>query len=202
MREISVNGQKRTETGKKASKLLRKEGLIPCNLYGENKGENGLPEALSFVVPMTEMRKVIYSPHVYVVNINIDGKEHKAIIKELQFHPTTDALLHADFYEVNEKKAITVGIPVNLKGHAQGVRDGGKLQLQIRKINVTAPYKNIPEVLEIDVTTLELGKSIKVGSLSFEGLEIATSKEVVVCSVKTTRASRSAASAEETPAAE
>ena len=115
MKEISVNGQKRTETGKKASKLLRKEGLIPCNLYGENKGENGLPEALSFVVPMTEMRKVIYSPHVYVVNINIDGKEHKAIIKELQFHPTTDALLHADFYEVNEKKAITVGIPVNLK---------------------------------------------------------------------------------------
>ena len=202
MKEISVNGQKRTETGKKASKLLRKEGLIPCNLYGENKGENGLPEALSFVVPMTEMRKVIYSPHVYVVNINIDGKEHKAIIKELQFHPTTDALLHADFYEVNEKKAITVGIPVNLKGHAQGVRDGGKLQLQIRKINVTAPYKNIPEVLDIDVTNLELGKSIKVGALSFEGLEIATSPEVVVCSVKTTRASRSAASAEETPAAE
>ena len=202
MKEISVNGQKRTETGKKASKLLRKEGLIPCNLYGENKGENGLPEALSFVVPMTEMRKVIYSPHVYVVNINIDGKEHKAIIKELQFHPTTDALLHADFYEVNEKKAITVGIPVNLKGHAQGVRDGGKLQLQIRKINVTAPYKNIPEVLDIDVTNLELGKSIKVGALSFEGLESATSKEVVVCSVKTTRASRSAASAEETPAAE
>ena len=202
MKEISVNGQKRTETGKKASKLLRKEGLIPCNLYGENKGENGLPEALSFVVPMTEMRKVIYSPHVYVVNINIDGKEHKAIIKELQFHPTTDAVLHADFYEVNETKNITVGIPVKIVGHAQGVRDGGKLQLQIRKINVTAPYKNIPEVLEIDVTSLELGKSIKVGSLSFEGLEIATPKEVIVCSVKTTRASRSAASSEEAAAAE
>ena len=202
MKEISVNGQKRTETGKKASKLLRKEGLIPCNLYGENKGENGLPEALSFVVPVTEMRKVIYSPHVYVVNINIDGKEHKAIIKELQFHPTTDAVLHADFYEVNETKNITVGIPVKIVGHAQGVRDGGKLQLQIRKINVTAPYKNIPEVLEIDVTSLELGKSIKVGSLSFEGLEIATPKEVIVCSVKTTRASRSAASSEEAAAAE
>ncbi|MBO7116237.1 MAG: 50S ribosomal protein L25/general stress protein Ctc [Prevotella sp.] len=197
MREISVNGQKRTETGKKASKLLRKEGLIPCNLYGEKKDEKGLPEAFSFFVPMSELRKVVYSPHVYVVNINIDGKEHKAIIKELQFHPTTDAVLHADFYEVNETKNITVGIPVKIVGHAQGVRDGGKLQLQIRKINVTAPYKNIPEVLEIDVTTLELGKSIKVGSLSFEGLEIATPKEVIVCSVKTTRASRSAATAEE-----
>ncbi len=200
MREISVNGQKRAETGKKASKLLRKEGLVPCNLYGEKKDEKGLPEAFSFGVPMSEMRKVIYSPHVYVVNINVEGKEHKAIIKELQFHPTTDALLHADFYEVNETKDITVGIPVKIVGHAQGVRDGGKLQLQIRKINVTAPYKNIPEVLEIDVTSLELGKSIKVGSLSFEGLEIATPKEVIVCSVKTTRASRSAASAEEAAA--
>lgn len=196
MREISLNGQKRTETGKKASKLLRKEGLIPCNIYGEKKDANGLPEAFAFVVPMSELRKAVYTPHVYVINLNIDGTEHKAIIKELQFHPTTDAVLHADFYEINETKPITIGIPVNLTGHAQGVRDGGKLQLQIRKINVTAPYKNIPEKLDIDVTELELGKSIKVGSLSFEGLEIATSKEVIVCSVRATRASRSAAAAE------
>ena len=196
MREISLNGQKRTETGKKASKLLRKEGLIPCNLYGEKKGANGLPEASAFVVPMSELRKAVYTPHVYVVNLNIDGTEHKAVIKELQFHPTTDAVLHVDFFEINETKPITIGIPVNLTGHAQGVRDGGKLQLQIRKINVTAPYKNIPEKLDIDVTELELGKSIKVGSLSFEGLEIATSKEVIVCSVRATRASRSAAAAE------
>ena len=195
MKEINVSGQKRTDVGKKATKLLRKEGMVPCNLYGEKKGENGLPEALAFAVPATEMRKVIYTPHVYVVNITIDGVEHKAIIKELQFHPTSDALLHADFYEVNETKAITVGIPVNIVGHAQGVRDGGKLNLSIRKINVTAPYKQIPEKLDVDVTTLGLGKSIKVGQLSFEGLEIATPKEVIVCSVKTTRASRSAAAA-------
>ncbi len=197
MKEISVSGQKRTETGKKASKLIRKEGLIPCNLYGEKRGDNNLPEAMAFVAPFTELRKAVYTPHVYVVNLNIDGKEHKAIIKELQFHPTSDALIHADFYEINENKAITVGIPVNLTGHAQGVRDGGKLQLQIRKINVSAPYKNIPEKLDIDVTSLELGKSIKVGSLSFDGLEIATPKEVIVCSVKATRASRSAAAAED-----
>ena len=196
MKEISLNGQKRTETGKKASKMLRKEGLIPCNIYGEKKDANGLPEATAFVVPMSELRKAIYTPHVYVVNLNIEGTEHKAVIKELQFHPTTDAVLHADFYEINETKPITIGIPVNLTGHAQGVRDGGKLQLQIRKINVTAPYKSIPEKLDIDVTELELGKSIKVGSLSFEGLEIATSKEVIVCSVRATRASRSAAAAE------
>jgi len=196
MREIAISGNKREATGKKASKLMRKEGLIPCNLYGETKGQNGLPEALSFAASFAELRKAVYSPHVFIVNLNIDGKEHKAIIKELQFHPTTDALLHADFYEVSDTKPITVGIPVKLNGLAQGVREGGKLNLSIRKIDVTAPYKNIPEILEIDVTNLGLGKAIKVGELSFEGLTLATPAQVVVCSVKETRASKAAAAAE------
>ena len=157
MKVIAINGQKRETTGKKASKLMRKEGLVPCNIYGEEKDEKGLPKALSFAVPFTELRKAVYTPHVYVLALNIDGEEHKAIIKELQFHPVNDSLLHADFYEVNEDKDITVGIPVKLNGLAQGVRDGGKLYLSIRKIEVTAPYKNIPELLEIDVTNLGLG---------------------------------------------
>ena len=195
MREITINGQKREATGKKASKMMRKEGLVPCNLYGEKKDSKGLPEAVAFSVPFTEIRKAVYTPHVYIVNINLDGTPHKAIIKELQFHPTTDALLHADFYEVTETKPITVGIPVKLNGLAQGVRDGGKLNLSIRKIDVTAPYGKIPEILNIDVTSLGLGKSIKVGELSFEGLELATPAQVVVCSVKETRASKSAAAA-------
>ena len=195
MREITINGQKREATGKKASKQMRKEGLVPCNLYGEKKDGKGLPEAVSFSVPFTEIRKAVYTPHVYVVNINLDGKTHKAIIKELQFHPTTDALLHADFYEVTATKPITVGIPVKLNGLAQGVRDGGKLNLSIRKIDITAPYGNIPEILEIDVTNLALGKAIKVGELNFEGLTLATPAQVVVCSVKETRASKSAAAA-------
>ncbi len=197
MKEINVSGQKRETTGKKASKLMRKEGLIPCNLYGEKKGENGLPVAFAFAAPFTELRKVVYTPHVYVVNLNIDGVEHKAIIKELQFHPTTDAILHVDFFEVNESKDITIGIPVRVNGLAQGVRDGGKLNLSIRKIDVKAPYKQIPEILDIDVTNLALGKAIKVGDLHFEGLELATPAQVVVCSVKETRASRSAAAAAE-----
>lgn len=197
MKEISVTGQKRSETGKKASKLMRKEGLVPCNLYGEKKGENGLPEALSFAVPMADLRKVIYTPHIYVVNLNIDGTEHKAIIKELQFHPVKDTLLHIDFYEINEQKPITIGIPVKLNGLAQGVRDGGRLSLIVRKVNVTAKYQDIPETLDIDVTNLTIGKSIKVGDLNFEGLEMATSKEVVVCTIKATRKSNAAAQAEE-----
>lgn len=195
MKEINVTGQKRNDLGKKASKLLRKEGLIPCNIYGEKKDENGKPVAVSFACPMSELRKVVYTPHIYVVNINIDGETHTAVMKELQFHPVTDALLHVDFYEVNEQKPITIGIPVKLNGLAQGVRDGGRINLSIRKINVTAPYKSIPEHLDIDVTNLQLGKSIKVGELSFEGLTLSTPAEVVVCSVKATRASRSAAAA-------
>ena len=189
MKEINVTGQKRNDTGKKASKLLRKEGLIPCNSYGEKQGENGAPVAMSFTCPMNELRKVIYTPHIYVVNLNIDGENHKAILKELQFHPVTDALLHVDFYEINENKPITIGIPVKLTGLAQGIRDGGRMNLSIRKINVTAKYQDIPETLDIDVTELRIGKSIKVGDLSFDGLEMATGKEVIVCSIKATRKS-------------
>lgn len=200
MKEFALNGQKRETVGKKASKMLRKEGLIPCNLYGENTVD-GKPVALQFAIPMAELRKVVYTPEVYVINLNIDGEPHKAVVKEMQFHPVTDAVLHVDFYEVNETKPITIGIPVKLNGLAQGVRDGGKLNLSIRKINVKAPYPSIPEILDIDVTALELGKSIKVGELSFEGLELATPAEVVVCSVKTTRASRSAAAAAQSAAA-
>ena len=195
MKEINVTGQKRTDVGKKATKALRKEGLVPCNLYGEKKGENGLPEALSFAVAANELRKIVYTPHIYVINLIIDGESHTAIMKELQFDPVSDALLHIDFYEVNDQKPITIGIPVKLNGLAQGVRDGGRMNLSIREINVTAPYQAIPEHLDIDVTNLQLGKSIKVGELSFEGLEIATPAEVVVCSIKTTRASKSAAAA-------
>lgn len=194
MKEINVTGQKRTALGKKASKELRKEGLVPCNLYGEAT-QDGKPVAMAFAVPMSELRKVVYTPHIYMINLVIDGESHTAIMKELQFHPVTDALLHVDFLELNENKPVTIGIPVKLVGLAQGVRDGGKMNLSIRKIDVTAPYTIIPEHLDIDVTSLKIGKSIKVGDLSFEGLEIATSKEVIVCSVKMTRAAMSAAAA-------
>lgn len=197
MKEIDVIGKKRSETGKKASKLLRKEGLVPCNLYGEAKDENGLPKAMSFVASMKELRKIVYTPHIYVINLVIDGERHTSIIKELQFHPVTDALLHIDFYEVNDQKPITIGIPVKLTGLAQGVRDGGRMNLSIRKLNVTAKYQDIPEHLDIDVTNLKIGKSIKVGELHFDGLELTTGKDVVVCSIKATRKSAMAATSDD-----
>lgn len=193
MKEISISGKKREALGKKASKALRKEGFVPCNLYGEAKDENGKPVALAFASPFSELRKVIYTPHIYVIKVTIDGEDHTAILKDIQFHPVTDAPLHVDFYEVNDQKPITIGIPVKLTGLAQGVRDGGRMNLSIRKIEVKAPYQQIPEHLDIDVTALQIGKSIKIGQLSFEGLEIVTGKEVIVCSIKMTRAALSAA---------
>ena len=192
MKEINVTGQKRTDLGKKASKTLRKEGLVPCNLYGLAE-QDGKPVALAFAVSMAELRKIIYTPHIYVINLLIDGESHTAILKEIQFHPVTDAVLHVDFLEVNDQKPITIGIPVKLTGLAQGVRDGGRMNLSIRKIDVKAPYQQIPEHLDIDVTALQIGKSIKVGQLNFEGLELVTGKEVIVCSIKMTRAALSAA---------
>lgn len=196
MLEININGQSREVIGKKASRDARREGLVPCNIYGEKKNADGAPEAETFVVPFSELRKAVYTPNVYVVNINLNGVVRQAILKEMQFHPVSDALLHVDFYEITPEKEITVGIPVKLNGLAQGVRDGGRINLSIRQIKVTAPYTAIPEILNIDVTSLELGKSIKVGELSFEGLKFATSPEVVVCSIQQTRASRAAAAAE------
>ncbi len=197
MKEINISGKKREELGKKASKQLRKEGFIPCNIYGEAKDANGKPVAEAFAASFNELRKLIYTPHIYVVKLNIDGEEHTAIMKEIQFHPVTDAPLHVDFYEVNDQKPITIGIPVKLVGLAQGVRDGGRMNLSIRKIDVTAPYQQIPEHLDVDVTALKIGKSIKVGELSYEGLELATSKDVVVCSVKMTRNAATAATTDE-----
>lgn len=194
MKEINLTGQLRSDLGKKASKSLRKEGLIPCNMYGIATTD-GKPSAFSFTVPMTELRKLIYTPHIYLVNLTIDGKLHTAILKEIQFHPVTDAVLHVDFLEVNEEKPITIGLPVKLVGLAQGIRDGGRMNLSLRKLNVKAPYKSLPEHLDVDVTALTIGKSIKVGQLSYEGLELVTGKDVVVCSIKMTRAASMAAQA-------
>ena len=195
MKSIDVKGTARTATGKKATREIRKSGFVPCNLYGEKRGENGLPVALGFSVTASEVRNLVYSPDIYSVNLNIDGQEYKAIMKELQFHPVTDQLLHIDFYEITEEKPIVMEVPIKLNGLAEGVKAGGKLAASVRNLKVRAPYSQIPEKLNIDVTHLGLGKTIKVAELSFEGLELVTSPSVVVCQVKMTRSAMSAMAA-------
>ena len=196
MKEINVKGTARAAFGKKAAREIRKANAVPCNLYGEAKDENGAPVALPFTVTNDELRNLIYSPDIYAVNLNIDGKECKAILKEIQFHPAKDNVLHVDFYEITDTKPIVMEVPIKLNGLAEGVKAGGRLAAAVRKLKVKAVYTNIPERLNIDVTSLGLGKTIKVGELHFEGLELVTSKEVVVCQVKMTRGARSAASAD------
>ena len=148
---------------------------------------------MSFATTQEELRKLVYSPDIYSVNLTIDGKECKAVMKELQFHPVTDQLLHVDFYEITEEKPIVMEVPIQMTGLAEGVKACGKLAACVRKLMVRAPYTAIPEKLIIDVTNLALGKTIKVGELSFEGLELVTSPSVVVCQVKMTRSAMSAA---------
>ena len=196
MKEINVKGTARAAFGKKAAREIRKANAVPCNLYGEANDENGAPVALPFTVTNDELRNLIYSPDIYAVNLNIDGKECKAILKEIQFHPVKDNVLHVDFYEITDTKPIVMEVPIKLNGLAEGVKAGGRLAASVRKLKVKAVYTNIPERLNIDVTSLGLGKTIKVGELHFEGLELVTSKEVVVCQVKMTRGARSAASAD------
>jgi len=195
MKQIAISGTARTELGKKAAREIRKSGNVPCVIYGEKRDENGLPVATHFTVSEKEINKLIYTPHIYLVNINLDGIEHKAILKETQFHPVKDNVLHVDFYEVHPEKPIVMGVPVKAVGLAAGVRAGGRLMMMVRKLQVRALYDQIPETLEVDVTDLNLGKSIKAGQLNFENLEMVTPKEVIVCSVKMTRAAMGAAAA-------
>ena len=172
----------------RALKAIRKTGGVPCELYGGS-------ENIHFTVTNEELRNLVYTPHIYVVDLVIDGKKYNAIMKDIQFHPVKDNILHVDFYQIDEAKPIVMEVPVQLEGLAEGVKAGGKMSLQMRKLKVKALYNLIPERLVINVSHLGLGKTIKVGELSYEGLELLNAKEAVVCAVKLTRAARGAAAA-------
>ena len=193
MKSIEVKGTARTIAERsseqaRALKAIRKDNGVPCVLYGG--GEN-----IHFTVPADGLRNLVYTPHIYVVDLVIDGKKYNAIMKDIQFHPVTDAILHVDFYQINEENPIVMEVPVQLDGLAEGVRAGGKLVLQIRKLKVKALYNNMPERVVINVTNLGLGKTIKVGELHYDNMEILNAKEAVVCAVKLTRAARGAQAA-------
>lgn len=187
MKVFSLSGSSRTDLGKKATKALRKEGSVPAVIYGDDS-----KAATHFTVKASDVRKLIYTPEIFLVDLTIDGKPCKAILKDLQFHPVTDNLLHIDFLQVFENKPIVIEVPVVLDGLAEGVKAGGKLSLDSRKLKVKALYNNVPEKLHIDVTNLALGKSIQVGQLAFDGLELLNAKNAVVCRVQLTRAARGA----------
>lgn len=193
MKSIEVTGTARTiaecsSEQARALKAIRKNNGVPCVLYGGN-------EVIHFTVTVDGLRNLVYTPHIYVVDLIIDGKKYNAIMKDIQFHPVKDNILHVDFYEIDEAKPIVMEVPVQLEGLAEGVKAGGKLSLQMRKLKVKALYNVIPERLVVNVSHLGLGKTVKVGELSYEGLELLNAKDAVVCAVKLTRAARGAAAA-------
>lgn len=214
MKTFQLEGEARENLGKKAVKELRKQSLIPAILYGSSpvalpyEGKISTGDKLvelennrglivtDFTVTKDSVRKLIYTPEIYIVDLDIKGnKKVKAILKDIQFHPVTDEILHIDFLEVFEDKPIVVEVPVVLEGHAEGVKAGGKLSLEMRKLKVKALYSQIPEKLAINIDSLGLGKTIQVGSLHFPGLELMNAKNAVVCAVKLTRAARGAQAA-------
>ena len=188
MKTFKLTGVARTETGKKATVANRREGILPAVIYGGKENAN-------FSIKEDDVQKLVFSPDVFIVDLTIDGKSCKAMLKDIQFHPVKDTILHIDFMEVFETKPIVMAVPVVLKGLAEGVKAGGKLNLEKRKLRVKAVYADIPENLVIDVTPLGLGKSLQVGELSFDKLEIMEAKNAVVCGVRLTRAARGAAAA-------
>ena len=193
MKTFELKGEIRKNFGKKAANAYRREGLVPCVLYGGHGEEN-----VNFVVKQGDVRNLFYTSEVYLVNLDLGKKKMMSMMQEAQFHPVKDDVLHIDFLHVFEDKPVVIDIPVRLKGLAAGVKAGGKLSLDMRKLKVKALPANLPEELVIDVTKLELGKSIQVGELNFEGLEILTGKNAVVCRVQLTRAARGAAAKAET----
>ena len=190
MKTFELVGTPRSEYGKKAAKSFRKENLVPCNLYGN--GEN-----VTFTVTVDYVRKLIYCPDTLAVALTIGETKKMAVVKELQFHPVSEQLLHIDFLEVTEDKPVTVAIPVQLQGHAEGVKAGGKLALEMKKLKVNGIYTQIPNRVEIDVTNLGLGKKLYVEAVTMaEGLKLMNPADACVARVKATRASQQAAAAE------
>ncbi|MDE5900107.1 MAG: 50S ribosomal protein L25, partial [Muribaculaceae bacterium] len=137
----------------------------------------------------------IYTPEIFAVELELNGEKKMVVLKDIQFHPVKDTILHIDFLEVNDQKPVSIDVPVKLEGHAEGVKAGGKLQLSMKKLRVKAIYTDVPERLVINVDNLGLGKTIQVGELHFDGLEMLNAKNAVVCAVALTRAARGAAAA-------
>lgn len=210
MKNYQLTAEARTVLGKKATKALREEGKIPVVLNGgavvelPYKGTLGAGEKVveiengrgvittDLVVNLSDVRKLIYTPEIFVIDLTFNGKTVKAVLKDLQFHPVTDAVLHIDLLEVNEEKPVVMEVPVQLEGHAAGVRAGGKLSLSMKKLKVKAIYNQIPERMVVNINDIQLGQSLKVGALHYEGLELMNSKNAVVCAVQLTRAARGA----------
>ena len=213
MKKFQLAAQPRTDLGKKATKALRAENKIPAVLNGGKIVELPYAEALKpgeklveigngkglittdLVVSLEAVRKLVYTPEIFAIELDINGDKRMAVLKDIQFHPVKDTILHIDLLEVNENKPVVMEVPITLEGHAEGVKAGGKPSLVMKKLRVKALYTAIPERLVLNVDHLGLGKTMQVGEIHIDGLELVNAKNAVVCAVQLTRAARGAAAA-------
>jgi len=180
MKTIEIKGSFRTELGKKSSKQIRKTGSVPCVIYGKEKN-------IHFHAPELSFKGLVYTPEAHLVKLVIDNKEFRAVLKDMQFHPVKDNILHADFIEVFNDKPVVISIPVRVHGDSVGVIAGGKLIIKKRNIKVKGLADNLPEFLPVDITNLKIHDGVKVGDLSYDKIELLDPKKSLVLSIATSR---------------
>jgi len=212
MKTIEIKGSFRTELGKKSSKQLRKTGNVPCVIYGKEKN-------IHFHAHENSFKNLVYTPEAHLVKLSIEDKEYKAVLKDMQFHPVNDKILHADFIEIFDNKPVVINIPVKVTGDSEGVIAGGKLSIKRRTLKVKGLATDLPESLPIDITNLKIHEGVKVGELSYDKIELLDPKKSMVLTIATSRvaqktdeevvaetaaaaAAAAAAATPETPAAE
>jgi len=181
MKKVEIKAELRESVGKSDSKNLRKQDQIPCVLYGN--GEN-----IHFHTHENSFKDIVYTPNAYLVTIDVSGKKYEAVLRDIQYHPVSDKILHADFFQVHEKEPVWIRVPVVLEGSSIGVLNGGRLVQKMRKVRIKGLPSVLPDELKIDITDLAIGKSIKIADLNIEGLEFLEPGNAVLVLVKTARA--------------
>ncbi|MCB9196104.1 MAG: 50S ribosomal protein L25 [Flavobacteriales bacterium] len=180
MKQVSLSGSPRENVGKKDAASLRREGRVPAVLYGGD-------EQTHFHIAELDAKKLYYTPNVYVVNLDVNGKQTKAIIQDVQLHPTSDNVIHIDFLEVSEDKPVKVKLPIKLTGFSVGVRNGGKLRQHFRRVTALGLLKDLPEVVELDITTMRIGHKKRISDLAVEGVQFIDASSAVVVAVQMAR---------------
>lgn len=190
MKTFELKGTKREELGTKYAKAIRQEGKVPCIVYGNGK-------QINFTVSQKEINGAIFTPNVYIVNLDIDGEVIKTFIKDLQFHPVTDEVMHADFYAFAEDQEIVVKLPYEFVGSSVGVKAGGKMKFAARMAKVKGVYSNLPETVKVDISGLDLEQSISVKDVVVENCQIVDPQDALICRVIPTRASKAVAKSDD-----
>lgn len=186
MQSITIVGSQRESVGKAASKALRNAGQVPCVLYGGDS-------ALHFSAESKAFTKLVYTPNVYTVTIELNGKSYNAILQDIQFDPVTDKILHIDFYQLHDDKEITIEVPIRIEGNSPGVMAGGVLRIVNRKLKVKALPANLPDFVVVNISEMEMGNKLYVTKLPQENYKIMHPDNTVVCQVRISRAALKAA---------